>query len=123
MCIWIKRLVIPVAWLLSGCASQPPEVLSEGPTMREIYQATLGGTAPDDESVAPSRPVQAGIADASPRSQATSTRQGWYFRALPNPTLCTHVFAHFAGEQPVPPYDTCWKMYDRTVWARPGEVR
>ncbi|MCB1735678.1 MAG: hypothetical protein H6981_01135 [Gammaproteobacteria bacterium] len=121
MRIWIKRL-IPVVLLLSGCATQPPEVLSEGPTMREIYQATVGGANPE-QSPEPSRPVQAGITDASARSQAASTRQGWYFKALPNPTLCTHVFAHFAGAQPVPPYDTCWKMYDSTVWARPGEVR
>lgn len=120
MCIWIKSLI--PALLLAGCASQPPKVLSEGPTMREIYHATIG-VSDSERAPAPDRPAQSGLSDASPRSQATSTRQGWYFKALPNPTLCTHVFAHFAGEQPVPPYDTCWKMYDRTVWARPGEVR
>lgn len=108
-----------VSALLPGCAQSPPEVLSSGPTIENIFARTTTRAESVDQA---SRPVTHGNRELSPRARAVLDAQGQYFKPLPNPTLCTYVFEHFAGHQPIPPYETCWQMYERTEWALPGET-
>lgn len=110
-----------VSGVLSGCAQSPPEVLSSGPTIQDIFARTTTQPKSTDYDYA-SRPISHGKLGLSPRARAALNTQGQYFKPLPNPTLCTYVFEHFAGHQPIPPYETCWQMYERTEWALPGEI-
>ncbi len=113
-------LVLPV--LLVGCTSNPPSELSEGPTVAEIY-ARHASPGNETSNVLPRRSVHHGSGDLSGYTRTSRNELNQLFYSLPNPTLCTYVFPHLSPENsPVPGYTTCWKMYQTTQWALPGEV-
>ncbi len=104
--VWISSLI------LSGCASTKSGVFGEDmPSMKEIHDQKFQKS---DETISkPSRPIH-----TDQPIQDSSTEFHW----IPNPTLNMHVFRHLSpAGNPVPGYNTYFKLYDQNHLAIPGE--
>ena len=113
---------------LSGCAGTKDTVLpSDGPTMKEIYDAHfdgMNGASIDGARTQIGNRSPIDSADALDSYTRTSeTELDTHFPRLPNPSLVMYVFPHLAGPArvPVPGYSTTFSMYERTEVALPGE--
>lgn len=121
---------IAITAVFPGCATQPPEILSEGPSMRDIYYAHMNGTDDSGSADRPERliPVQDRPLDRSDQGLTGYTRDASneinnLFPRLPNPTLCMFVDPHLTDEGVgIPGYTTCFPMYETVEYALPGEV-
>ena len=114
-------LMIFLLLILVGCANKPPKALSEGPTMREVLNAHVGG---GNTLNGPIRRLDRSDIDSMAgytRDAANETRN--LFPRLPNPDLCFYVYPHLSQEGlPVPGYSSCIPMYETNHDALPGEV-
>ena len=104
--VWISSLI------LSGCASTKSGVFGDDmPSMKEIHDQKFQQS--DETFLNPSRPI---LTDQSEQDSDAE------FHWLPNPTLNMHVFRHLSpAGNPVPGYNTYFKMYDQDHLAIPGE--
>ena len=113
--------------VLAGCGGKRAVLPESGPTMIEIYEDHMGGAGASalvEARAALRRPLaEAGIDDTAYTRTAENEIEALFVR-LPNPDLVMYVFPHLATEEglPVPGYTTVFPMYERVVYALPGEV-
>ena len=107
---------------LVACAPQPPKILTEGKTIKEIYADEVRSSSSDfRENI--SRGVNDDGGDLDGFTRSSQNELEHLFPLLPNPKLCMYVWPHFGGEGfPVPGYTTCFNMYARDEYALPGEA-
>lgn len=131
---WSKaHVVMGLALLLAGCASDKRHLLPADTTMLEIWNRETGGSSGAsrqllDARAALRRPLNPSTHERGVREQSTYTRSAQteiysQFHRLPNPDLVMYVFAHLAGTDPVPipGYSTVFPLYQRVQYALPGE--
>lgn len=112
---------------LSGCAGKLAVLPEEGRTMIEIYQDHVGDAGADALDAA--RLERLGLAAEASVDSAPYTRTAYneieaLFVRLPNPDLVMYVFPHLVTEEglPIPGYSTVFPMYERVIYALPGET-
>jgi conjugative transfer region lipoprotein (TIGR03751 family) len=116
-----RTLLILNVILLSGCASKPPEELSEGPTMRDVINRHMGSS---ERLNGPIRRLGHGESeDVSEYTRDAYNETRNLFPRLPNPDLCFYIYPHSSQEGlPVPGYSSCIPMYEHSHYAMPGEL-
>jgi conjugative transfer region lipoprotein (TIGR03751 family) len=95
--------------------------------MLEIYQnhvGDAGNPALLEARFALRRPVDDQSIDASAYTRTAQNEIDALFIRLPNPDLVLYVYPHLAtGEDvPIPGYSTVFPMYERVIYALPGEL-
>ncbi len=98
--------------------------------MLEIYQSHMGSAGNEAQSSARSALRGSGNEENDDEFDSrsyTRTAQNEIevlFVRLPNPDLILYVFPHLATEEaiPIPGYSTVFPLYERVVYALPGEV-
>ena len=138
---WAKGLALAVAvTALGGCATSKEDLLTHGDrTMMDIWQQEAGDGAGGgagqvmrrqllDARQSLRRPLTEADVLAAPTEQMHYTRTARnevhrQFQRLPNPDLVMYVYPHLAGTDPVPVpgYTTVFPLYQRVLYAMPGE--
>jgi conjugative transfer region lipoprotein (TIGR03751 family) len=130
---WTDSLaLLAIAVLIGGCATSKEELLPHDKrNMLDIWNVeTSGGTVRQllDARQTLRRPLSEVDVQAAPAVQAGYTRTAQneiyrQFHRLPNPDLLMYVFPHLAGSDPVPVpgYTTLFPLYQRVLYALPGE--
>lgn len=111
------KLPVVVGLLLTLCISSAcstPAIEQGQPTL-DIYRESRPTTKLEMRSF-PQRQVNT---YSYSRSEANVLRLR--FPLLPNPSLSLYVFPHLKDGAPVPGYVTSFKLYDRDIYALPGE--
>jgi len=95
--------------------------------MLEIYRDHLGdadSAAVFEARLALRRPVDENDVDATAYTRIAQNEIDALFVRLPNPDLVMYVFPHLATEEdvPIPGYSTVFPLYERVIYALPGEV-
>ncbi|HRW66653.1 MAG TPA: TIGR03751 family conjugal transfer lipoprotein [Candidatus Competibacter sp.] len=121
----------------AGCSSTPSAsqlLPNDGPTTLAVYEAHLGGLPPGTASTAPAPgraapppggwgvAAAAGLTAPSRRSHQALTDLQRDFQRVPNPDILGYVYPHLAGDLPVPGYYTVFSLYEKTLYAQPGEA-
>ena len=120
-------LLISAIGFAAGCGGREAVLPEEGRTMLEIYQDHMGSAGDEARSAARSALRGPGSDDAIDPQSYTRTAQNEIealFVRLPNPDLILYVFPHLATEEaiPIPGYSTVFPLYERVIYALPGEV-
>lgn len=111
--------------IISGCSTSKEVMLPPGEqTMLEIWQGTE--TSPHTAASAREalrRPLTDKNAASQEAQYSRDARSeiSQQFPRLPNPDMVMYVFAHLAGNTPVPGYSTVFPFYAQTQYALPGE--
>lgn len=122
---WISSAL--VAAMLTGCATNKDDLFPhEGTTMQDIWQQSGNGMQRD---LMDARSLlRRDVGDTPVVNQSSYTRTAAneiysQFHRLPNPDLVMYVFPHLAGSEgsPVPGYSTVFPLYNKVVYAMPGE--
>lgn len=125
MIIKLLTITLVAAIGLTGCSTSKEVMLPPGEqTMLEIWHGAE--TSPHSAALAREalrRPLigkEAASQEAgySRNAQSEISQQ---FAKLPNPDMVMYVFAHLAGNAPVPGYSTVFPFYAQTQYALPGE--
>lgn len=127
---WTKTVCGVVgSLLLGGCMTTKDELLpTDGPTMREIYHNhEQGGSSAQTRAQVlgglRERALAAGDVDLRDYTRTAHNEIDRQFARLPNPDLVLFVFPHLTADgHPVPGYSTVFPLYERTVYALPGEI-
>lgn len=132
---WISRLCVAglMAGLLGGCSTVGTNeagdsaLPNDGPQMLDIYdqhnQASGNRALPGARQQLSARDVRRGEADLHGFTRQAHNETQALFPRLPNPALVMYVFPHLAGEGVgVPGYATSFPMYEKPVYALPGEA-
>lgn len=95
--------------------------------MLEIYQGHMGSAGTDASLAARSalrRPLTNEDVTTESYTRTAQNEIETLFIRLPNPDLILYVFPHLATEEaiPVPGYSTVFPLYERVIYALPGEV-
>jgi conjugative transfer region lipoprotein (TIGR03751 family) len=95
--------------------------------MLEMYAAHLGSVGDRallEARLALRRPLADDEVDAADYTRTAQNEIEALFVRLPNPDLVLYVFPHLAGEEegPVPGYSTVFPLYERVLYALPGEA-
>lgn len=95
--------------------------------MLEIYEDHMGGAgnrALLEARFALRRPLTDDEIDPESYARTARNELEVLFVRLPNPDLVMYVFPHLATEEevPVPGYSTVFPMYERVIYALPGEL-
>jgi conjugative transfer region lipoprotein (TIGR03751 family) len=98
-----------------------------GRTMHEIYREHMGdagGEALLDARLALRRPLRDDVLEPDAYTRTATNEIDALFVRLPNPDLIMYVFPHLStpDEVPVPGYSTVFPMYERVIYALPGEI-
>jgi conjugative transfer region lipoprotein (TIGR03751 family) len=98
----------------------------EGRTMLEIYRSHMGGAGDAallEARLALRRPLTDDESDPESYTRTAANEIEALFIRLPNPDLIMYVFPHLATDDdvPVPGYSTVFPMYERVIYALPGE--
>ena len=121
-------LLISTIGFIAGCGGREVVLPEEGRTMLEIYQDHMG-SAGSDALLASRSALRRPLTDddVTPESYTRTAKNEieTLFMRLPNPDLILYVFPHLATEEaiPVPGYSTVFPLYERVIYALPGEVR
>ncbi|MFZ1827651.1 MAG: hypothetical protein WAW42_02540 [Candidatus Competibacteraceae bacterium] len=117
----------------TGCASGPGEknlLPDAGPTTLEIVERHLSGemaqptALPRGSAAAPSferEIILPGLAMDSRRSHQAFTDFQEDFQRIHNPEIIAYVYAHFAGDLPVPGYYTVFPLREGMHYAEDGQ--
>jgi len=113
--------------VLAACAGKKAVLPEQGRTMLEIYRDHLGdadSAAVFEARLALRRPLDENDVDAAAYTRAAQNEIDALFVRLPNPDLIMYVFPHLATEEdvPIPGYSTVFPLYERVIYALPGEV-
>jgi conjugative transfer region lipoprotein (TIGR03751 family) len=136
--IWIETVTaFLVVMALGGCATNKDELLPHGDhTMLDVWNQETGGGAGGGRATRQLLDARQDLrrllteddALAVPATNAAHTRTATneiyrQFHRLPNPDLVMYVFPHLAGSDPVPVpgYTTVFPLYQRVLYALPGE--
>ena len=119
-------LSISLAAVLSACAGGHAVLPEEGRTMLEIYANHLGAVGDGallEARLALRRPLTDDEIDLKSYTRTAENEIKTLFVRLPNPDLVLYVFPHLAtgDEVPIPGYSTVFPMYERVIYALPGE--
>ena len=101
--------------------------------MLEIYQSHMGIAGNEAQSAARSalrgsgndeNDDNDGDVDFQSYTRTAQNEIEALFVRLPNPDLILYVFPHLATEEaiPIPGYSTVFPLYERVIYALPGEV-
>ena len=95
--------------------------------MLEIYQDHMGSAGDHallEARFALRRPVTDDEVDPGSYTRTAYNELETLFVRLPNPDLIMYVFPHLATDEevPVPGYSTVFPMYERVIYALPGEL-
>ena len=123
-------LLISAIGFAAGCGGRAAVLPEEGRTMLEIYQSHMGSAGNEAQSAARSALRGSGNEENDDEFDSrsyTRTAQNEIealFVRLPNPDLILYVFPHLATEEaiPIPGYSTVFPLYERVIYALPGEV-
>lgn len=120
-------LWISTSGALSACGGRQAVLPDEGPTMLEIYSAHIGSAGDQallEARLALRRPLADDAIDAASYTRTAQNEIEALFVRLPNPDLVLYVFPHLAGEEevPVPGYSSVFPLYERVLYALPGEA-
>jgi conjugative transfer region lipoprotein (TIGR03751 family) len=113
--------------MLSACAGKRAVLPEEGRTMLEIYEdhvGDAGSAALFEARLALRRPVSEAEVDPAAYTRTAQNEIDALFVRLPNPDLVMYVFPHLATDEdvPIPGYSTVFPLYERVIYALPGEV-
>jgi len=119
--------VLCASLALAACAGKEALLPEDGRTMLEIYRdhvGDAGNPALLEARLALRRPVDDQSIDASAYTRTAQNEIDALFVRLPNPDLVLYVYPHLAtGEEvPIPGYSTVFPMYERVIYALPGEL-
>ena len=119
--------VLCASLALAACAGKEALLPEDGRTMLEIYQnhvGDAGNPALLEARLALRRPVDDQAIDATAYTRTAQNEIEALFVRLPNPDLVLYVYPHLAtGEEvPIPGYSTVFPMYERVIYALPGEL-
>lgn len=109
-----------IAWMvltlqiISACSTSPD--LRQGQSTLDIYRSSQSQTEQRLRKVVPE---YGGDLRSYSRSEAHVL--DIRFPLLNNPNLVLYIFPHLKDEVPVPGYITTFKLYDRNIYALPGE--
>ena len=125
--IFASISVLCASLTLAACAGKESLVPEDGRTMLEIYQDHVGDAGSPallEARLALRRPVDDRELDASSYTRTAQNEIDALFVRLPNPDLVLYVYPHLAtGEEvPIPGYSTVFPMYERVIYALPGEL-
>ena len=123
-------LLISAIGFAAGCGGRAAVLPEEGRTMLEIYQSHMGSAGNEAQSAARSALRGSGNeendddADSQSYTRTAQNEIEALFVRLPNPDLILYVFPHLATEEaiPIPGYSTVFPLYERVIYALPGEV-
>lgn len=95
--------------------------------MLEIYSShagSAGDRALLEARLALRRPLMDDEVDPTSYTRTAQNEIDALFVRLPNPDLVMYVFPHLSGEEgvPVPGYSTVFPLYERVLYALPGEA-
>ena len=126
------RVVLWTSWIgalvaMTGCAGKDVVLPAEGRPMLEIYRSHLaesGAGALVEARLQLRRPLEEQATDAMSYTRTAANEIEALFVRLPNPDLILYVYPHLAtvDDVPVPGYSTVFPMYERVIYALPGEV-
>jgi conjugative transfer region lipoprotein (TIGR03751 family) len=100
----------------------------EGRTMLEIYQSYVGdagdATLLDARRDLGSSPASDDEGPERAYTRSAENEIDALFVRLANPDLVMYIFPHLATDEnvPIPGYSTVFPMYERVIYALPGEV-
>jgi len=120
-------LLISAISFAAGCGGREAVLPEEGRTMLEIYQSHMGSAGSEawqDARSALRRPGSDDDVDPQSYTRTAKNEIEAFFIRLPNPDLIMYVFPHLATEEaiPIPGYSTIFPLYERVIYALPGEV-
>ena len=129
-------LLISAIGFAAGCGGRAAVLPEEGRTMLEIYQSHIGSAGNEAQSAARSALRGSGNdendendendddVDSQSYTRTAQNEIEVLFVRLPNPDLILYVFPHLATEEaiPIPGYSTVFPLYERVVYALPGEA-
>jgi len=112
---------------LVACGGKAAVLPESGPTMLQIYESHMGSGAAgavSEARLALRRPLTEGDIDPAAYTRTAANEIDALFVRLPNPDLILYVFPHLATDEelPIPGYSTVFPMYERVIYALPGEV-
>jgi len=119
---------ISVVGLAAAACGGKAAILPEtGPTLLDIYEDHMGGAGQGallEARRALRRPLADEAIDPKAYTRSAENELHALFVRLPNPDLLMYVFPHLATADavPVPGYSTVFPMYERVIYALPGEV-
>lgn len=123
------RTVASISFLgcLAACAGKEAVLPDDGRTMLEIYRDHVGDAGREtllEARLALRRPLDDDLVDPSAYTRTAQNEIEALFVRLPNPDLILYVYPHLATEDevPIPGYSTVFPMYERVIYALPGEV-
>ncbi len=112
-------IILWISAFLIGCASskQHKALDNDGPTTEQIYQAVMGDIADEDMQ------TLSGLQYSHTHAPYISIEQDYAHPRLYNPDITLHVYPHMASidSAPIPAYTTVFPLYDKTIYAMPGE--
>ncbi len=122
---WISA-VLAVS-VMTGCATNKDKLFPhDGTTMHDIWRNN--GQAMEQDLMDARSVLRRTIGDTPEVKQKHYTRTAAneiysQFHRLPNPDLVMYVYPHLAGTEgaPVPGYSTVFPLYNKVVYALPGE--
>lgn len=122
-----RVLSISVLAAVTGCAGRQAVLPENGHTMLEIYHEHMAGAeggALLDARLTLRRPLTDDELDPKSYTRTAANEINALFVRLPNPDLIMYVFPHLSTEDqvPVPGYSTVFPMYERVIYALPGEA-
>lgn len=126
---WISKIsIILFCFLLNGCASSGTAIPQGGPTMAEVYadamhesnSETLNQARAEVPKISVSNSVQNNLSNYTRTSDNEINN---LFPQLPNPQVVMYVHPHLnnSDEAPVPGYSTAFSLYEKNLYALPGE--
>jgi conjugative transfer region lipoprotein (TIGR03751 family) len=95
--------------------------------MLEIYQDHIGDSGSQallEARLQLRRPMTEERIDPQSYTRTAQNEIEAVFVRLPNPDLILYVYPHLATDEdvPIPGYSTVFPMYERVIYALPGEV-
>ncbi len=127
-CLHLLMLMLVLLGLGACTATSDSPIPRDGPTMRAIYDAHMGGGDSADSTGGGSdlraRALASGNVDQADYTRDAANEIDTRFARLPNPDLVMYVYPHLAGpsQSPVPGYSTVFPMFSRPAFALPGEA-
>ena len=130
--MWTFKLLRNALWIsvllgVCACGGRQTVLPEKGRTMLEIYRSHMGDAGDAallEARLALRRPLTDDELDPESYTRTAYNEIEALFVRLPNPDLIMYVFPHLAKDDqvPVPGYSTVFPLYERVIYALPGEI-
>ena len=128
----ISKLFPTLVWTsvyctLAACGGKQAVLPEAGRTMLEIYQDHIGDSGSQallEARLELRRPMTEERVNQKNYTRTAQNEIDALFIRLPNPDLILYVYPHLATDEdvPIPGYSTVFPLYERVIYALPGEV-